>query len=107
MRRSVEVTGEVVRLDRSEGDRQFASYVYAPVFSFTAADGKAHTVVSDISSSPPDFSVGESVRVRYDPANPEKARIHSFFQIWGTTVISGAMGVGFAGVGCVLLGFFR
>jgi len=104
IRRSVEVTGEVVRLERSSGAR-FGSYDYAPVFSFTAADGNTYTVTSDVSSSPPGFREGESVRVRYDPDNPENARIHSFFQTWGVAVISGAVGVAFASYACKVLGF--
>jgi Protein of unknown function (DUF3592) len=105
IRRSTEVAGEVIRLERSAGDGRFASYVYAPVFSFTSADGKTYTVTSDVSSSPPDFTIGESVRVRYDPANPEKARIHSFFQTWGVAFIAGACALIFIIVSCKLLGF--
>ncbi len=104
--RSVEVNGEVVRLERSK-DRDRYGYTYAPVFSFTAADGETHTVTSDVSSSPPGFSEGEPVRVRYDPANPEDARIHSFFQTWGTSVIFGAVGVGFVGFACKALGLLH
>jgi hypothetical protein len=83
IRRSVEVNGEVVRLERSQ-DRGRYGYTYAPVFSFTSMDWMAHLVASDVGSSPAGFDVGDSVRVRYDPANPETARIHSFFQTWGT-----------------------
>jgi hypothetical protein len=43
--------------------------------------------------------------VRYDPDNPENARIHSFFQTWGVAVISGAVGVAFASYACKVLGF--
>ena len=107
IRRSTEVTGEVIRLERSKSDGRFASYDYAPVFSFTAADGNSYTVTSEVSSNPPGFSVGESVRVRYGPANPQNARIHSFFQTWGAAVISGAIGVGLIGFGCKLLGLLH
>ena len=98
IRRSSEVIGEVIRLERSK-TRDRYGYEYAPVFSFTTEGGKSCTVTSDVSSSPPGFSVGESVRVRYDPANPENARIHSFFQTWGIAVISGAVGLAFIGFG--------
>ena len=103
LRGSVEVSGEVIRLERSKDRGQYA-YTYAPVFSFTTSDGETYTVISGISSSPPSFSVGEPVRVRYTPANPADARIHSFFQTWGKTVISGAIGVAFVVVGCDLVG---
>jgi hypothetical protein len=98
IRRSSEVSGKVIRLERSK-TRDRYGYEYAPVFSFTTAEGKSCTVTSDVSSSPPGFSIGESVRVRYDPVNPENARIHTFFQTWGIAVISGIVGLAFIGVG--------
>lgn len=90
--RSVEVDGEVVRLERSK-DRGRYGYTYAPVFSFTAADGASYTVTSDVGSSPPGFDVGDRVRVRYEPAYPSSARIHMFFQTWGGVVIYAGVGV--------------
>jgi hypothetical protein len=107
IRRSVEVTGEVIRLERTSSGGRNSFMDYAPVFSFTALDGSAHTVTSDVSSSPPDFGVGESVRVRYDPANPQSAKIHSFFQTWGAAVISGLVGAGFVAVGWKFSGLAR
>jgi hypothetical protein len=106
IRRSVEVAGEVVRLERSK-DRDRYGYTYAPVFSFIAADGNTYTVTSDVSSSPAGFDVGDPVEVRYDPADPQAARIHSFFQTWGGAVISGAVGVVFFSFGCMRLGLLH
>jgi hypothetical protein len=103
IRCSTEVNGEVIRLERSKDCDRYG-YTYAPVFSFTAEDGKEYTVTSDVSSSPPDFSVGEAVRVRYDPPNPEGARIHTFFQTWGSVVIPSLAGAIFVLVGSKLLG---
>jgi hypothetical protein len=61
-------------------------------------------VTSDVWSSPADFGVGESVRVRYDPANPQDARIHAFWETWGTVVIPGVVGAIFVIGGSKLLG---
>jgi hypothetical protein len=107
--RSTEVNGEVIRLEHSEGGMGTGSYdqSYTPVFSFTAADGESYTVTSGVSSSSADFMVGESVRVRYDPANPQNARIHTFLQTWGTVVISGVVGAGFVAFGCWQLGLLQ
>ena len=106
IRRCTEVPGEVIRLEQSE-DRGRYGYTYAPVFTFTTLEGMKYTVTSDVGSSPSDFSIGDSVRVRYDSANPENARIHSFFQTWGLAVISGAISVGFIGFGAKLLGLLH
>src|ERR1035438_8811252 len=82
LRRCTEASGEGVRLAHSSDRMGTTTYEsYAPVFSFTAVDGKTYKVTSSISSSPADFSVGDSVRVRYDPGNPQDARIQSLFEI--------------------------
>jgi Protein of unknown function (DUF3592) len=96
--RSVEVKGEVIRLERSKTRDEYG-YTYAPVFSFTVADGRSYTVTSDVSSNPAGFIEGESVAVRYQPEDPEKARIHTLFQTWGTAILSG-----FAAVFCLFWG---
>lgn len=98
VRHCAETTGEVIRLERSKYPDEFG-YSYAPVFSFTAANGQSYTVTSDVSSSPANFTEDEQVRVRYDPFNPSDARIDSFFQTWGGAVISCAVGLGFSSFG--------
>jgi hypothetical protein len=45
--------------------------------------------------------------VRYDPENPENARIHTFLQTWGSVVISGIVGAVFVVFGCWCLGPFQ
>jgi Protein of unknown function (DUF3592) len=106
IRRSLEVSGEVIRLERSQYRDRYG-YTYAPVFSFTSTDGVMHTVTSDVGSSPAGFAVGDPVVVRYDPANPEDARIHSFFQTWGASFLSAAVGVAFTGTACKAFGFLH
>jgi hypothetical protein len=107
IRRSVEVGGEVIRLVRSTHRGTTSYESYAPVFSFTAVNGERYSVTSEISSSPADFSVGESVRVIYDPADPHRARIHTFFETWGAVVISGLIGMGFVAFGSWRLGLLQ
>lgn len=102
LRRSTETSGEVIRLERSRGTGR-GSRGYAPVFSFTAADGKTFTVTSDVASSPPAFAAGDHVRVRYDPTDPINARIHTFFQTWGQAVILAFVGAVFIVVGLVFV----
>jgi hypothetical protein len=99
IQRCTETSGEVIRLEQSTGTRGSSRYVYAPVFRFQSASGETITVTSDLASSPPGFTEGQSVRVRYDPANPSDAKIHSFLQTWGDFVIPVAIGVFF--LGCV------
>ena len=48
---------------------------YKPVVDFTTTDGRQFTYTSGISSSPAAYSVGETVDIYYDPANPQNVVI--------------------------------
>lgn len=102
VRNCVETVGEVIRLESSSGGDGLITY--APVFLFAVADGSTYTVASDVSSCPAGFKVGDRAKLQYDPANPEDARIETFFQTWGGAVISGAVGIGFLVLGLNFLG---
>ena len=52
----------------------------APLIEFEAKDGTAVKYQSLVSSDPPDYALGDSVRMLYDPLEPERAVIDSF---WG------------------------
>jgi hypothetical protein len=98
---SVEADGRISHLERtSTGGGPYGQYIYAPVFFFTAADGKTYSVTSNATTNSPSFGIGERVSVLYDPANPEDARIHTFFQTWGNAVVLGICGVFFVATGC-------
>jgi hypothetical protein len=95
LQQSTETTGEVIRLQKFNGGAQFPGCDYAPVFLFRTASGESVTVTSDVATSPPGFTVGQSVRVRYDASNPSEAKIHTLLQIWGDSVIPAVVGVFF------------
>jgi hypothetical protein len=100
LRVSAKVDGRISHLERtSTGGGKFGQYIYAPVFFFNAADGKTYTVTSKDATRSPGFGIGERVSVRYDPANPEDARIHTFFQTWGRAIVFGFCGVLFIATG--------
>ena len=73
-------TGTVVRVTASYDSREHRTS-YGSVVQFTASDGRRYDVQEHyLSSSPRD--VGESVRVRYDPADRGIASIDSIVEIW-------------------------
>jgi hypothetical protein len=95
--REVRAPGSVVDtvVQQDSGDNSVFSY---PVVSFTDRDGKDHTVQVSEGSSPPEWAVGDSVTVRYDPAYPESARIDSWSStllLWLLPGITGIVGTGF------------
>ena len=56
--------------------------VPAPVIRFHSADAREFTHRSNTGSNMPGFKVGEAVVVLYDPADPSRAVIQSFVQLW-------------------------
>ncbi len=99
--RAVETSGIVVALVRREHvstQGAGATTSYSAVFEFDLADGRRQRVVSSFSSNPPCCTVGETVRLRFDPTRPERAVIIGFWSVWGWTTVLGGIG------GALLLG---
>jgi hypothetical protein len=71
-------TGTVIALSESDSD---GSTVYSPVIEFTA-NGKTVSFEGSNASSPPVYDIGEEVKLLYDPAAPEQARVNSFYELW-------------------------
>ena len=66
-----------------------------PVVEYTSEDGKIRRYTSSTGSSPTLFHVSQQVTIIYDPANPVKAVIMSFGQLWTGPILLGLMGLGF------------
>jgi hypothetical protein len=100
-------TGTVVELvprqSCSEDDdgHRTCDWVYAPRIRFTTADGREVVFTSATASSPPSYTEGDSVQVRYLPSNPVGARVDSFSGLWLAPVIVGGIGLFFAGFAIV------
>ncbi|MCY1401675.1 hypothetical protein D9M71_167980 [compost metagenome] len=86
---AVSTPGTVVALVKS---RSSDSITYQPVVEFVGNDGKSFDFTSSSGSNPPSYSVGEKVEVLYPPANPQDAKINSFFDLWGGAVVMAVMG---------------
>jgi hypothetical protein len=72
--------------------------IYCPVVEFTATSGQVVRFTSEFGSRPAMHRVGQSVDVRYDPADPHKAEINSTVSRWLTPAILVFMGL----IGCCL-----
>jgi hypothetical protein len=102
LRTSLTAQGRVVAL-RPVRSGQHNSLTYAPVFRFDVPGTHFSTVVSNTSSSPPAFKVGEVVTVHYQPGHPEKAVIDSFGQLWLGDLVFGISGAMAIGIGLLIL----
>jgi hypothetical protein len=107
--RGVEATGTVVDLVKRVFNPGSAG-VYCPVVEFTTASGQPLRFESQFGSLPASHRVGQSIPVRYDPTDPQKAEVDSATANWfvpGCTIAMGLlflmMGLVFVVIGIVVL----
>lgn len=98
---AVETDGRVVEMipHTSRDSDGRTSRTYTPVLTFNLPNGKEVRVEGSVASNPPCCSVGDAVRVRYDPARPERAAMVGFMESWFVAVLLGGMGAVFTGFG--------
>ena len=99
----VAVVGTVVELTTRATAR---SSIICPVVEFTASSGEKIKFTSEFGSRPAGYKVGQSVNVRYDPVDPQKAEIESAMSLWLTPLILVFMGVIACCLAFVFLGFY-
>jgi hypothetical protein len=74
-------TGTVTDFDLSSDSDN--SYSYCPVINFATKSGQKVEYHANVCSAPPAYDVGDHVQVIYDPENPRKVQMDSF---WGKYV---------------------
>jgi hypothetical protein len=99
----VATTGIVVELTTQVTQR---SSIFCPVVEFTTVTGEKIRFTSTFGSRPAGHKVGQSVNVRYEAADPQKAEIESPMNRWLVPLILGFMGVIASCMGAVFLGFY-
>jgi hypothetical protein len=107
--RGVATTGTVVDLVKRVFNPGSAG-VYCPVVDFTTAAGQPVRFESQFGTMPSSHRVGQSIAIRYDPADPQKAEVDSATANWfvpGCTIAMGLlfllMGLVFVVIGIVVL----
>ena len=86
-RSGVSVEGTVIAMKESPAT-QDSGVTYYPVIRYEVG-GQTYTYTSSNSSDPPAYHVGERVWLRYDPADPHRARIDSWYELWLMPVMLG------------------
>jgi len=99
--RAIDTQGTVIGLVASRGSE--GATTYKPVVQFTTPEGGTFQFTDSVGSSPPGFDVGEAAPVKYDPQNPQRARIGTGFRLWFLVVLLGGLGLIFGIVGAALL----
>jgi hypothetical protein len=98
---SIAVDGRIVGLEQMHRVNR-SGYTYAPVFRFTLENGQPFTLESRVHSNPPEFKVGDAVKVYYKRDHPEWAVINSLGQLWMGDVALAFVGLMFVGMGALL-----
>jgi len=86
----VAVTGTVVELVQRNTSR---SHIYCPMVEFTLTSGEKLRFTSEFGTLPASNKIGDVVKVRYDPANPQQAEIESGMSLWLAPLILVFMGL--------------
>ena len=74
---------------------------YYPRVSFRTASGQDLILETDFGTRPPSYRAGERVQVLYDPGNPARFSINSFWSLWFVPILFGSMGVVFSSIGWI------
>lgn len=88
----IQVEGVVVELLRSNKNSA------TPVIEYTSYDGQKRLHTGNVYTSPPAYSIGERVKLWYDPTDPSKVSI-SGLESWFALIFLGGMGLIFGGIG--------
>jgi hypothetical protein len=99
---SIAVDGRIVWVEQMHKARH-NGLTYAPVFRFPLENGQPYTVESQVHANPPEFKVGDRVKVYYRRDHPEWAVIKSLGQLWMDDVALAFVGLVFVGLGALLV----
>lgn len=96
-RTAIETEGRIVALAESRTRESSGrwSVSYFPVYAYTLPNGRVVQRTSGTGGNPPPHAVGETVRVLYDPAEPDRAMIHGFMESWMLPLLVGTVGAAF------------
>ncbi len=96
--RQVTTTGRVVDLIKRVLNPGSGG-VYCPVVEFTTATGQPVRFESQFGTMPATHQVGQTVAVRYEGADPQKAEVDSATSRWFVPGCTMGMGLGFLVLG--------
>lgn len=95
----IKTTGTITDLDISVSEDK--SRTYFPIIQFTTQENQQVEFRSSMGSSSYRGSIGQSIDVLYNPANPNDAIIDSTFGVYGLSIILGIFGGVFTLIGGV------
>ena len=101
MQDRIGATGIVLELTQ-KSTTSAHGYILCPVVEFALPSGEKVKFTSEFGSFPASNKIGDTVKVRYDLTNPQKAEIDSAMSVWLTPLILLFMGL----IACCLMAAF-
>ena len=98
---TVGIVTDVLREESVETDNdgiRTINTMFRPVVRFSTESGEQIEFASGVSTNSPSYRKGGQVPVAYDPSDPQKAKIKSFWLVWGFAVVAAGIG----GVGLLM-----
>ena len=102
--RSRPVAGEVIEMRQGRGSDSPSRSVAVVQFNW---EGATQTLVTQVESSPPAYSLGQKVIVRVDPASPDDARVESWLENYFLVTVFGFIGGVFLLISFLMVRFGR
>ncbi len=76
-------TATVIDFHKYESDGE----VFAPIFTFRTKDNQLITYELAEGNDPPAWKIGETTTVIYDPSDPSKVSLYSYFRVFIWTLV--------------------
>jgi len=95
---AVKTSGTVIDLIAKGGSK---STTYSPVVTYNDKAGVKHRYVSNVSSSPAGYNIGDQVEIYYNPNDPDDAKIAGWREYFGALItglfalVFGLIGLGY------------
>jgi type II secretory pathway pseudopilin PulG len=91
----------MVERERRDSKTKEIHRTWSPQVRFAVGE-KTYDFTSSVSSSPPRYQEGQTIDVKYDPQDPNNAKVASGSSYWTGPIILGGLGVIFTIVGLAM-----
>lgn len=97
---------EVRNTDRDSDTYGNMYTLFSPILQYHY-EGKDYTFESPYGSSAPAYAIGDQIPLLVNPVQPDHPEEDSFMNNWFVTMLLGALGLIFAGVGMIVMRAFK
>lgn len=100
---ATKIQAEVIELIERRNNSTNYSHGFSPKIKFQDDSGKDIIITSNTFTYPPDYSVGDTVNIFYNPKQPKTFKFDSVFDLWGFPLLCFIVGIGFITMGLLII----